>query len=242
MPVRKPLVLVSGSPQQLQAGDTLDDNRSGYYQPRAILASHFLGGLGDWSATTAGTGAAIATGSVANPGGRSGIARGVSGSTSTGRTGLAGSNSSVRFGNGNCYARFDARLPAVSDGTNRYTVRAGFTSGTDEPVYGVYFRYADNVNSGNWQCVSRRNDVETVINTSVGVVANAWFSLRLEYINSTGAIEFFINDASQGTINTNVPQNANNEQMRGTIYLTKSVGTASTVIEIDYAYTEVDVI
>jgi hypothetical protein len=207
-----------------------------YYQPLAVCKSHFLGGLGEWASTVTGSGSAVATGSVADPGGRPGIARGVSGSTTTGRTGIISAASGIRVGNGNLYFRTDFRLPTLSNGTDRYTIRAGLINNIGEPVHGIYFRYADNVNSGNWQVVGRRNDIETVINTSTAPAANTWVSLRIEYINATSTAEYFINDVSQGTINTNLPTNTSGEQQRGAVYLTKSVGTSSSVIEIDYAF------
>ena len=63
------------------------------------------------------------------------------------------------------------------------------------------------ISGGNWQAGTRNGGSTKVTNLNTGVsIGNSpeWFKLRIKRVDA-GTIEFFINDASVGTINSNVP-------------------------------------
>jgi hypothetical protein len=80
------------------------------------------------------------------------------------------------------------------------------TDGTGLPTDAAYFRAT---NGAAWQCVTRRNDVESTINTSINPTVGVWrtFSIRL----SATLAEFWIDGVLQASITTNLPGGAGRE-------------------------------
>ena len=139
-----------------------------------------------------------------------------------------GSNAALFLGN-NWYWRIDHifKILQLSNATDRYTMRLGFIDADNaEPTDGVYFRYVDNVNSGNWVLVARSNNVESTSNTSTAASTN-WTRLTIT-INPAGTLaEFFISGTSVGTLNTNIPTAAGRQTTMGWSFI-KSAGTTDT--------------
>lgn len=122
----------------------------------------------------------------------------------------------------------------VSDGTNRYTIRAGVSNAAliTDPSNGIFFRHVDNVNSNFWQCVCRAGGVETVINTSVAM-ATASTLQHLKFVVNSAAtsVEFFINNVSMGSTVTNLPTAST---MWAGFGVLKSVGASSRVVQCPF--------
>ena len=162
--------------------------------------------------------------------------------TSTTGSGSFGSLNSNQFLLGNSwYWKYETliRIAALSDGTNTYTLRAGFLdSGTAESVDGVFFRYTDTVNSGKWVLVARSNSSETTTNaTNTAVAAATWYRLTV-IVNPAGtSAEFFENGVSLGTVGTTIPTGAGRGTGFGVMFL-KSAGTADNSV-LDYDYSQV---
>lgn len=182
------------------------------------------------ASNVSGTGAANS--SVATPAGRIGIVSAATGTTATGRAGFITGVSAIRLGQGLCRCAIGARIPTASDGTNTFSVRFGFIdSGSAESTDGVFFRYSHSVNGGNWQCVTRNNSSETAINTSL--TPTTWRDFRIEIAEDGSSAEFFSGGTSLGTISTNIPIASGRETGFGAV-ITKSLGTASRTLELDY--------
>ncbi len=129
-------------------------------------------------------------------------------------------------------------MSVLSDGTNTYTIRCGLITNAynANPTNGIFFRYTHSVNSGNYECVCRNTNVETVINTSIApAITTNWDKLEFR-INAAGtSVEFFINGVSQGTTITNIPTallvRSNN--------LHKQAGGSSQLMDIDMNYIKI---
>lgn len=131
---------------------------------------------------------------------------------------------------------FDWVTSIASSSTQRYTVRAGLmlTTGFRTDGTGIYFRYTDNVNSGNIQCVCRNGATETFFNTSIpGGGASATRHDMAIYIYNflSTSVEFFINGVSQTIINTNLPPT--NSALCIGAGMVKSIGTTNRLFGTD---------
>lgn len=163
-------------------------------------------------------------------------ASGISTSSSATGSGSIGSTSQYVRPSDNTYlsSTYNASLSDFSDGTNTFTVRIGWMSSSNpagEPSNGVYFRYTDAVNSGNFQLVARASDTETVINTGIAPTNSTTSPQSIKVvIDPSGAqAEGFIDGASVGTITTNVPTGAN---LGHYAQIQKTAGTSSRTLQL----------
>ena len=191
--------LVSSS----SSGGWLADTANFWYQ-----YDDFIGkATGNYSNTVSGAGAAFTLS------GSTGYITAASGTTSTGRCVISGTNMpATNAANSKLTGSelaFAATVSVLSNGTDRYSLYLGKHDGTGaaEPSNGIYFRYIDNVNSGRWQCVCRSSGVETVINCATAVpTQNVYLGQQFRWVGlSASSVEFFIDGVSQGTISSNIP-------------------------------------
>lgn len=148
----------------------------------------------------------------------------------------ASGNSSIVIGT-NVELVFEAAInpQQLSDATNTFTDRLGWLdSVTGEPVDGVFFRYTHGTNSGEWECVVRANNVETVADSNVAYAASAWTKLRAT-VTGTSSVTFEINgsEVCAGTAVTNLPIGNARATGYGVNHL-QTVGTADTTVDLDY--------
>jgi hypothetical protein len=164
-------------------------------------------------------------------------------STGTGTTGRSGFNTggtdSIRLGGGKVRYTGVLRLPSlVSDGTNRYTIRAGINDNlAGDGADGVYFRIVDNVNAGKWAGVCRANSVESTVDT--GVAFDNIFHLFEFEVNAAGtSVQFYVDGVATGApITTNIPVGAGRESDPSPVQINKSLGTSNRSVDIDmYRY------
>lgn len=94
----------------------------------------------------------------------------------------------------------------LSNGTNRYILRAGFGDTFNlDMANGVYFEYSDNVNSGNWTYKTADASSRTTSNSSVAVTTG-WHNLSLTINAAASSVSFSVDGVSLGTaITTNIP-------------------------------------
>ena len=195
----------------------------------------------NWAITTNGTGASGQTGTYGVNGTEKafGVLQIDTGTTATGRAVLNRLVNQIQLGYSEYEQVWRLALEELSTGTERFFVQVGFIDNTaaGEPVDGVYFRYSDNVNSGNWQCICREGSVETVSNTSVA--ANTNYNIFRININSAGtSAEFRINNVLVATVATNIPSTAGNLTGIG-VKIEKTVGTTQRNLSVDYFTQEV---
>lgn len=126
-----------------------------------------------------------------------------------------GTTSESAFLLGSCEltSNFVVKLDTLSDETNRYISYIGITDdsqnvlvgGVAQPQNGCFFKYSDNINSGNWQIICGKAGVYTTVDTSVPADTNFHnFGMN---INSTAtAATFTIDGVTVGSIiTTNIP-------------------------------------
>jgi len=190
---------------------------------------------GDLGTLTSGTGAAV----TANVAGLSdadhvGVYTCTTGTTNTGRSCAAYMEATnVVLGSGRATSLGIVKLTTLSDGTETFTTTGGFQDTfTGDSVDGVYFRYTHSVNSGQWQCVSRSNSVETVTNTSIAPSTSVFQTMFID-INAAGTEAlFYIDDVLVATHTTNIPTGIARVTGHGWNHR-KSVGTAARILQLD---------
>jgi hypothetical protein len=188
-----------------------------------------------WASAVSGLGASIGKG---NPiGGRANLVYFQTGTTTTGRTshqkGSAGTE--MELGDGETAFETSLYIPTLSDGTNRFVVYAGFgdTFLTADYVDGVYFRYSDNLQAGNWEIATASNSTRTQSDSGIAVAAATWYNLAA-VVNAAGtSVEFFIDGVSVGTITTNIPTGAS-RVFSPNVRLHKSLGTTNRTMYEDF--------
>lgn len=179
--------------------------------------------------TVNGASAAIigVTATAAHPG----VAAIRTGTATTGRAALMGSATGVLFGGGEWHFMEINLIAVASDATDRYTVRLGFgDNDAGEPTDGIYFRYSDNLNGGEWQAVTRAGGSETATDTNVALDTANY--VKFEIIVNAGAtsVDFLINGSTVATNTTNIPSAATGT-LPGSII--KSAGSNSRQVQID---------
>lgn len=199
------------------------------------------GGFGVLNTRTSGTGAAVSIISNAAFAGHDGVANLSTGTTTTGFAALgniASSNAQAALvlGDGSVVFEWDFYLPAVSNGTDTFTIRLGCIDANNaESTDCVEVRYSDGVNSGKLQYVTRSNNTETATDSAVTIAATTWYKARC-VINAAGTSAVFtLNDANSATIATNIPTGITRYTGFGASVI-KSAGTTAASLYVDYAY------
>jgi len=209
-------------------------------QANAVVSMYedFLNGTnGPFNNGATGTGAGQGY-TVADPGGHPGIVQCQTGTTTTGTSGLGVGGTTglvtIRFASGAWIHEASVRIPAVSDGTETFTVISGFNdsrtgTGTDM----VAFRYTDGNNAGKFQAITRQNSTETATDTGITMTANQWYKLRIEVNAAATSVAFYIDGVLVATNTTNIPTGSGRETGIWT-GITKSAGSTSRNLDIDY--------
>lgn len=143
--------------------------------------------------------------------------------------------SPIVFGNGRVFFVGRIKLPALSGGTNTYTIRIGFNDSiSTDGANSVEFRYTDGANGGKYECVTRSNSVETASDS--GIAADTGFHVfQIEVNANASSVVFKIDSVTVQTHVANIPTGT----ARLTFYMPgqiiKSAGTTSRIFDIDYA-------
>ena len=198
-----------------------------------IVSANGVGEL-QWQAAVQGTGSVFANSlSGVNDTKHPGQALLGTGSTTTGYSflNLAPPFLGLYLGGGALIQEWDVLVLNLGVTAQQYTFRFGFgdTAGS-EPANGVYFSYANGVTGDFWVIKTAKSSTRTSITTAVAVVANTWYKLRMKINAAATSTEYFIDDVSVGTITTNIPI----LPVSPFIGVTKTAGTTSRAIEVDY--------
>ena len=139
-----------------------------------------------------------------------------------------------------CTQEWRIFLPKLSTSIDSFFVRIGFMNSVYyDSIDGVYFRYNHALNGGQWQCVFRHNNAETVVNSTIPVVAGQVINLtvRLDHQASATYI-FYVNDILAGAITSSLGLadlskhtkiGASIINNRGTDYSTMVIGSTTTI-------------
>ncbi len=195
--------------------------------------SAFVGGLAQ---SVSGGTLTVGTGDQSVPG----VLNLNTGAVATNRAGVATGATSLRFGGGKMTYEARVKVSALSNGTDTYTVYAGYgDNSAGVPVDGAFFRYTHGTNSGFWQAATRVNNVETAVNFSVAPSTSGWQKLNVSVYADGSRVDFTLTDTNgaQTTLSstTNIPTAAGRET--GIVaQIVKSVGTTSVSFLLDYIY------
>ncbi len=145
-----------------------------------------------------------------------------SGTTATSRTSMNKSFSALSFGKGVFVAEMRVRFNALSNGTQNCIARIGYGNtnaatgaiGTNDFTNGVYFEYDFSQTTPNhyWRCktaVSGGVGSPTVTPTTTAIVANTWYTLRIEVNAAANLAKFYVDGVLVATNTTNIPTGAN---------------------------------
>lgn len=200
----------------------------------------FVSAIGQFSTTVSGTSAAVNFSAVGDVGGRPGIVQLQTGTTSTGRAAVHSQSVSMLLGHGATKFETAFRVPTLSDGTETFTLRAGFIdSQSVESTDGIFLRYTDSVNSGKFEVVSMSNASPTVADSGVTVVASTWYKLRIEINAGATSALVYINGTLVATVTATIPTGASRNTGAG-VFVLKSNGGTSRNIDCDYMWIRTD--
>jgi hypothetical protein len=160
------------------------------------------------------------------------------GTTATGYTSLLSNLSSAAYGiklgtGSKIVGTFRNAIGVLGSGTERYQAHFGFgDTAAAEAQNGCYFRYADNINSGKWECVTANGGSRTA--TDSGVTANTLFSVfTIEVLSDGLTVKFYINGTLVATNTTNIPNGAA-IGLPVKFMTIKTVGTTARLLYSDY--------
>jgi hypothetical protein len=186
---------------------------------------------------SSGTGADVVTNNFAGTVNHPGVASLGTGSTNSGYATLNTRYASgLLLGGGAWRLTIIFRLEDLSDGTETYTIRLGFSdvqTGAD-PTDGAFLRYTHSVNTGKFECVTRSNSTETAADSGITVAADTWYKLDILVNADATEVEFRINDASVATNTTDIPTGTGRETAISMSIL-KSNGTTERLMYVDLA-------
>jgi hypothetical protein len=208
------------------------DPRYGYIDHTDWVNDSGPEGEQNWASQTSGAGAIVGIGSIV--GSRPGIARLQTGTTATGYAALHRGNTILQTGLGEMEFDIGVRVPTLSDGTDTFTIYAGFgdSYGSTDHANGIYFRYSHGLSSGNWERCTASGATRTQESTGVAVAAATWQHIGARLNAGATLVTFYINGVAAGTISTNIPTSA--QTFSTVVKIVKSVGTTTRDVLIDY--------
>ncbi len=190
-------------------------------------------GSTNWNGNSSGGSASIGNpnGTISN--GHPGIITLSTGSGTSG-SGVIYKDVSSYFG----YSLFDFEMmvliPVLSAGSDTFKIAVGpgNTYSSTDPYIGAWFSYTDTVNSGNWT-INTGNGSTTSVDSTVAVVANTWYKLRLVANTAGTSVHFYINGTSVGTISLTIPTTQSVKFGFG-MEIYKTAGTTPCLLYVDY--------
>jgi hypothetical protein len=119
-------------------------------------------------------------------------------------------------------------LTNLSSSTERFIVRIGFYDGTgnSDGTDGIYFKYSDNLLSGDWQCVAIDNTSPTTADSNIPATTNN-VHLLIDHIPDRDEADFYINGVRVCTV-TGTPSGTS-RVFGAYLHVYKTVDTANAV-------------
>lgn len=165
-------------------------------------------------------------------------------STGTAATNFAGyslGNSSLYIGSGTISLETYITINTLSTVTERFFTYFGYStpSNWQSPSNAIFFSYDEGgvVFFGgnatpNWKCYTRAGSTATMTTTTVPVVADQWYKLRININAAASSVTFFIDGTLVATHATNIP--ASTTAMSIVSLMNKTVGTSARTMLTDY--------
>jgi len=222
------------------ASGQIDCDLNGFRYFNEFLSDPSTTGDGGMYLTNSGTGAGSLICGCAGLDGI-GILNPATGSTSTGRTALATSNTALEHKLGTyVYEVYVPSWDALSNGTQRYALLFGFIDNytSVNQTDGAYFLYDEggvstsSAASANWQTVTAAGGSRT-FNTTSTAFSTSGFKLRIETEPLGGNVYFYIDGTLIRTETATIPNSVGQRSGAGFLYI-KSIGSSNITGYIDY--------
>lgn len=191
------------------------------------------GGTAPFSVATSGTGSNVINIGTTTTGTRLGVIAVSTGTDTTGRAGVGTTGTALRAGVGQYRWRADIRVPTASNGTDTFTLYAGFTDlFTGLGTCGAYVTYTHGTNSGNLVFTTRSASTSTSTNlATTPVSATAWTSVEIQIDQDLAHAYCYVNGVLVATHTANIP--ISTELFGAFTNIVKSAGTTSRTCELD---------
>lgn len=145
--------------------------------------------------------------------GRPGLIRLTKGASGHGQANLYWDASPIVLGDGEttfeCAVMLNVNQATTTEletGAAALIIRIGLMNGTNgSPNEGVMFRSSPSLSSGNWLLSATHSNNTTDVATDLRPSAFEWVRFKIAVSADRSQAEYFINDESQGTLNTNIP-------------------------------------
>ena len=183
-----------------------------------------------WTNLQNGAGANVAV--VASDADHPGIVAFGTGTTNTGRSGVAMSlTGSIVISGGRWHLSAVLRLPTLADATEDYDVLFGAVNSatTNAPGRGVWFAYRRALDGANWRAKAGDGLGVQDADTTIAVVAGDWY--RLDIVIENGVATYFINGVQRAQISTAIPTTTAHGFA---LMILKSAGTTARLLDSDY--------
>ena len=165
-------------------------------------------------------------------------------STGTAATNFAGysiGGSSLYIGSGAISLETYVTVETLSTSLERFFIYFGYAvpSFWQNSGNAIFFSYDEGgvqyfagTPSPNWKCYTRGGSTVTLTTTTVPVVANQWYKLRIDINSASSSVTFFIDGTLVATHTTNIP--ASTTGMSIISLINKTVGTTARTMLTDY--------
>lgn len=157
------------------------------------------------------------------------------GTSTAGSSALSNSTWLLTFGFGYTFnLTWRVALKDLSDGTDTFTVRHGFTnSNSGTSTNGAYFRYTHSVNSGKWQAVTVKGGSETAEDTGVAGAVDGFHIFKIVVNDDATQVDFYIDGVKTNDITTTIPNSAS-ELTGYSCHIEKTAGSSAKGVYADY--------
>lgn len=122
------------------------------------------------------------------------------------------------------------RIEDLSTAAQEYNFMIGLSDTAVGNVNYWGLTYQRSVNGDFWICKAVSASTATNTDSTIPVLADTWYKLRVEMNAAGTSMSCFVNDVAAGTTTTNIPSVTVAPQMR----LTKTVGTTARMTYVDY--------
>lgn len=113
------------------------------------------------------------------------------------------------LGGGQVILQIIAKIPNLSDATDRFGIRLGFADDLTGPANGVFFSYQDNANSGKWECNTASSASTTATDSGITTDTN-WHNYTIIINSNASSVTFYIDGSLVSTNTTNIPSSVLN--------------------------------
>lgn len=146
-----------------------------------------------------------------------------------------GWDGSFLTGGGELSCEFCFNIPTLSDGTDTYRFRIGFSDQVASGATGFYEASLGyhSPTSANWILQTARNNSHTD-NISSTPVTTGWNKGKVVINADASLITYYINGISIGTVSTNIPDQGSTSNIGFVASIIKSAGTTARTVDIDY--------